>query len=79
MYKRQIVGFPNETEQQFLETLKVVEKVNYENAYTFIYSPRKGTPAALMEDNVSREEKGERFNKLKAVSYTHLDVYKRQD
>ena len=62
-----IVGFPNETEQQFLETLKVVEKVNYENAYTFIYSPRKGTPAALMEDNVSREEKGERFNKLKAL------------
>lgn len=62
-----IVGFPNETEQQFLETLKVVEKVNYENAYTFIYSPRKGTPAARIQDNVTREEKSERFNKLKAL------------
>ena len=62
-----IVGFPNETEEQFLETLKVVEKVNYENAYTFIYSPRKGTPAARIQDNVTREEKSERFNKLKAL------------
>lgn len=62
-----IVGFPNETEEQFNETLKIVEAVNYESAYTFIYSPRKGTPAARMEDNVSRETKGERFNKLKAL------------
>ncbi|OQC50402.1 MAG: (Dimethylallyl)adenosine tRNA methylthiotransferase MiaB [Tenericutes bacterium ADurb.Bin024] len=62
-----IVGFPNETEAQFLETLKVVEQVNYENAFTFIYSPRQGTPAARMADNVSREQKSERFDRLKAL------------
>ncbi len=62
-----IVGFPNETETQFLETLKVVDKVNYEGAFTFIYSPRRGTPAARMVDDVSREEKGKRFNRLKEL------------
>ncbi len=59
-----IVGFPNETEEQFENTLKAVRECEYDSAYTFIYSPRVGTPAAKMEDNVSMEDKKKRFNRL---------------
>lgn len=59
-----IVGFPNETEEQFENTLKLVQEVQYEGAYTFIYSKREGTPAASMPDNVSDEVKHERLNRL---------------
>lgn len=62
-----IVGFPNETEAQFEETLKIVDKIKYASAFTFIYSPRTGTPAAKMIDNVSKEEKSNRFNRLKLL------------
>ena len=73
-----IVGFPNESEAQFAETLKVVEKVEYASAFTFIYSPRSGTPAARMEDNVTKEEKSERFNRLKVLvdKQTEVDAKK---
>ena len=47
-----IVGFPGETEEDFLDTLKLVEEANFEGAYTFIYSPRKGTPAATYENQI---------------------------
>lgn len=59
-----IVGFPNETYEQFLDTIKMVEYVKYDGAFTFIYSPRVGTPAARMKDDVSDEEKHRRFNEL---------------
>jgi len=59
-----IVGFPAETYEQFLDTLKMVDYVKYDYAFTFIYSPRPGTPASKMEDNVSKEEKHRRFNEL---------------
>ena len=59
-----IVGFPGETEEDFNETLKVVEECKYDGAYTFIYSPRENTPAANMEDNVSLKEKEERLSRL---------------
>src|SRR5699024_2405301 len=59
-----IVGFPNETDEQFEETMSLVEEVGYEAAYTFIYSPREGTPAAKMEDNVPLEVKKERLQRL---------------
>lgn len=59
-----IVGFPNESEEQFLDTIDLVKKVQYDSAFTFIYSPRKGTPAARMEDNVPYKEKSIRFMKL---------------
>ena len=59
-----IVGFPNETKEDFEETLKVVNACKYDSAFTFIYSPRVGTPAANMEDKISLEEKEERLYKL---------------
>ena len=62
-----IVGFPNESEEQFEDTLSLCKEVNYDAAFTFIYSPRKGTPAAKMIDNVSSSTKHERFNRLVKV------------
>lgn len=59
-----IVGFPNETDEQFEETLSLVREVEYDLAYTFIYSPREGTPAAKMQDNVPLEVKKERLQRL---------------
>ena len=59
-----IVGFPGETEEDFLETLDVVRKVRYDSAFTFIYSKRTGTPAAAMENQVPEEIVKERFDRL---------------
>lgn len=59
-----IVGFPNETDEQFEETMTLVEEVGFESAYTFIYSPREGTPAAAREDNVPMEVKKARLYRL---------------
>lgn len=62
-----IVGFPNETEEEFLETLDVVKKVQFDQIYMFIYSKRKGTRAATIEDKVTAEEKVERLERLKKL------------
>lgn len=59
-----IIGFPGETEEDFLDTLDVVRQVRYASAYTFIYSKRSGTPAASMEDQVPEDVAKERFNRL---------------
>ncbi|MFD0825378.1 tRNA (N6-isopentenyl adenosine(37)-C2)-methylthiotransferase MiaB [Neobacillus sp. M.A.Huq-85] len=59
-----IVGYPNETDEQFEETLSLYREVGFEIAYTFIYSPREGTPAAKMQDNVPMEVKKERLQRL---------------
>ena len=59
-----IVGFPNETKEQFQDTLSLVDYCKYDGAYTFVYSPRVGTPAADMEDNISKEEKDARLQEL---------------
>ncbi len=62
-----IVGFPGETNEDFEETLKLAKECKYDSAFTFIYSPREGTPAAKMEDNVSKEEKEQRLYKLNEI------------
>ncbi len=59
-----IVGFPGETEEDFLETMDVVRKVGYDSAFTFLYSKRTGTPAAAMEDQVEAAVANERFDRL---------------
>ena len=62
-----IVGFPNETEEQFLDTLDVVSQIKFDQIYMFIYSPREGTIAARMEDKVTYEEKVDRLERLKEL------------
>ena len=62
-----IVGFPQETEDDFNETLKLAEECKYDNAYSFIFSKREGTPACKLEDNTTEEEKEERLQRLNNV------------
>jgi tRNA-2-methylthio-N6-dimethylallyladenosine synthase len=62
-----IVGFPGETEADFEGTMRVVETARYDQAFTFIYSPREGTPAAKMDGQVPREVSQERFDRLVAA------------
>ncbi len=62
-----IVGFPGETEEEFEETISLIEQVRYDSLFTFIFSPRNGTPAASMEDPTPKEEKNRRFDRLCAV------------
>ena len=62
-----IVGFPGETEEDFLETMDVVSKVQYDSAYTFIYSKRTGTPAATMDNQVPADVVKDRFDRLLAL------------
>lgn len=61
-----IVGFPGETEGDFQATLNLIEEVGFDQSYSFIYSPRPGTPAASLPDDVSHESKQERLNILQA-------------
>ena len=62
-----IVGFPGETEADFRDTLSLAEEVNFATAYTFMYSPRPGTPASALEDQVPEAEKADRLQRLQAV------------
>lgn len=62
-----IVGFPGETEDDFQKTLNVIEEVGFDQSFSFIYSPRPQTPAALMDDDVSYQEKLERLNRLQSM------------
>jgi tRNA-2-methylthio-N6-dimethylallyladenosine synthase len=79
-----IVGFPGETKQDFKDTMKLVEDVEFSQAYSFAYSERPGTPAAAQEDQLSHEEKFERLYELQAVLRTqqndslHSQLGKRQ-
>ncbi len=64
-----IVGFPGETEEDFLETVDIVKRVQYDSAFTFLYSVREGTKAAEMEDQVPDDVKHDRFDRLLDVLY----------
>ena len=68
-----IVGFPEETEKDFEDTLDVVEKVNFEQVFMFIYSRRVGTPADKMENQVPEEVKHERFDRLKKLADSKVE------
>jgi len=65
-----IVGFPGETEEEFEETLSLISQVHYDSLFTFIFSPRQGTPAAAMEDPTPKAEKNRRFDKLCSLQNT---------
>ena len=62
-----IVGFPNETDEDFQDTLDVVNECKFDSAFTFIFSPREGTPAAKMEDEIDLKTKEERLHKLNEI------------
>lgn len=72
-----IVGFPGETDEDFAQTLSLVEEVGFDSAFTFIYSPREGTPAAKMENQIPEEIKKERIYQLielqNKISAEHMD------
>jgi tRNA-2-methylthio-N6-dimethylallyladenosine synthase len=70
-----IVGFPSETEQDFRDTLTLVDEVGYAGAFSFMYSPRPGTPAADMEAQVPQEEKAERLQRLQAAITRHQRAF----
>lgn len=70
-----IVGFPGETEEDFNDTYSLMDEVGYSQAFTFIYSPREGTPAAEMEDNTSRDVIQTRFDKLVELVQAHAYDY----
>lgn len=73
-----IVGFPNETEEQFQDTLDLVDYCQFDNVFSFVYSPREGTPAARMVDNVPLEVKEERLQRLmeKTNYYSNINNHK---
>ena len=62
-----IVGFPGETEEEFEQTISLIQEVRYDSLFTFIFSPRGGTPAASMDDPTPKAEKSRRFDRLCAV------------
>lgn len=76
-----IVGFPNESDEDFEETLKVVEDCKYDGAFTFIYSPREGTPAAKMEDKIPMSVKEDRLHRLNEIvnKYSNMNNQKYLD
>jgi len=73
-----IVGFPGETEQDFRDTLSLVDDVGFAGAFSFMYSPRPGTPAAEIDDQVPPEEKAERLQRLQAVITRHQRAFNAQ-
>jgi len=73
-----IVGFPGETEEDFRQTLDLVDEMGFAGAFSFMYSPRPGTPAAEMDDQVPPEEKAERLQRLQAVITRHQRAFNAQ-
>ncbi|MBQ3295945.1 MAG: tRNA (N6-isopentenyl adenosine(37)-C2)-methylthiotransferase MiaB [Erysipelotrichaceae bacterium] len=76
-----IVGFPNESDEAFEDTMSAVEHCQYDNAFTFIYSKREGTPAASFEDSIDRKTKEERLQRLneRVAYYANLNNQKFRD
>ena len=76
-----IVGFPNESDEAFEDTMSAVEHCQYDNAFTFIYSKREGTPAASFEDSIDRKTKEERLQRLneRVAYYANLNNQKFKD
>ena len=73
-----IVGFPGETDEDFIETMSVVEKIRFDESFSFIYSPRPNTPAAEMEDKLSDSIKKERLQELQSKLYYFSNGYSRK-
>ena len=61
-----IVGFPGETHAEFMQTMQLIEDIQFDSSFSFIFSPRPGTPASILQDDISKSEKKERLNILQA-------------
>lgn len=73
-----IVGFPNESNEDFEETMRLIEDIRFDNSFSFIYSKRPGTPAALMDDEISLEEKKQRLARLQSRINNYALQYSRE-
>jgi len=63
-----IIGFPNETDEEFNQTKKIMEEVNFDYSFSFLYSPRPGTPASFIKDNISKEKKESRLREFQDMN-----------
>jgi tRNA-2-methylthio-N6-dimethylallyladenosine synthase len=73
-----IIGFPTETETDFQASMDLIEQVRFDHAYSFLYSKRPGTPAALLVDNVTQDEKQQRLQRLQSRISTLVQEHSRQ-
>ena len=73
-----IIGFPNETDADFEQTMRLIEEIRFDGAYSYLYSPRPGTPAADLVDSVSTETKQKRLQRLKLRTDELADAFNRQ-
>ena len=65
-----IIGFPNETVEEFNQTKKIMEEINFDYSFSFLYSPRPGTPASFIKDNISKLEKEQRLREFQDINIT---------
>jgi len=72
-----IVGFPGETEKEFEATLKLIQDIGFDFSFSFLYSPRPGTPASFLEDNTPEQEKKARLAKLQAINLERAEQISR--
>lgn len=70
-----IIGFPNETKDEFEQTKKLMKEINFDYSFSFLYSPRPGTPAAFIEDNIAQQEKERRLKEFQKINVTQGKVH----
>ena len=70
-----IIGFPNETKDEFEQTKKLMKEINFDYSFSFLYSPRPGTPAAFIKDNITQQEKERRLKEFQKINVTQGKVH----
>lgn len=70
-----IIGFPNETKDEFEQTKKIMKEINFDYSFSFLYSPRPGTPAAFIKDNITQQEKERRLKEFQKINVTQGKVH----
>ena len=70
-----IIGFPNETQDEFEQTKKLMKEINFDYSFSFLYSPRPGTPAAFIKDNITQQEKERRLKEFQKINVTQGKVH----
>jgi tRNA-2-methylthio-N6-dimethylallyladenosine synthase len=70
-----IIGFPNETKDEFEQTKKLMKEINFDYSFSFLYSPRPGTPASFIKDNITKQEKERRLKEFQKINVTQGKVH----